>query len=334
MQLPNRIIAEIGSVHDGSFGNAIKLIELAKECGADAAKFQLHLAKFESIRNAPNPNFFKDESRFEYFDRTSFTSSQWQKIANFCKSIDIEFICSPFSVEALDILLDIGVDAIKIASGELTNLDLIEKSVHSGKTVYISTGMSNYLEIESAIEIVQKSKESKNVVLMQCTSLYPCPPEFAGVNIINEYKSRFNLPVGFSDHTNTNSAAIISAYLGANHVEKHITFSNYMYGSDAKFAYTPDKFKSYVEEIKSSWVLRDNPVDKNNINIFMENRMVFQKSLTLSKDLEKGSIISGGDLVLKKPGLGLPYSSLTDLIGKKVSRDLKIDYQIKFEDLE
>jgi N,N'-diacetyllegionaminate synthase len=334
MHLQNRIIAEIGSVHDGSFGNAIKLIELAKECGADAAKFQLHLAKFESIKDAPNPYFFKDESRFEYFERTSFTSLQWQQIANFCKSIDMDFICSPFSVEALDILLDIGVDAIKIASGELTNLDLIEKSVHSGKTVYISTGMSNYLEIESAVDIIQKSKKNNKVVLMQCTSLYPCPPEFAGVNIINEYHSRFGLPVGFSDHTNTNSAAIIAAYLGANHIEKHITFSNFMYGSDAKFAYTPDKFKSYVEEVKSSWVLRDNPVDKNNINNLIENRMVFQKSLTLSRDLKKGSIISRDDLVLKKPGLGLSYSSLANLIGKRVSRDLKIDYQIKFEDLE
>ncbi len=333
MHMNNSIIAEIGSVHDGSLGNALKLVDLAKECGADVAKFQLHIAEYESTIDAPSPGYFRDEERFDYFNRIAFTKEEWKLISDHCKDVGIKFMCSPFSLEALDLLLEISVDAIKIASGELTNHELIEKSINSLKPVYISTGMSNYGEINAVINLVEKSGFLDNIVLMQCSSLYPCPIDLCGVNIVSEFKSKFGVKLGFSDHTNSNSAAIISAYLGANFIEKHLTFSNLMYGSDAKYAYVPDKFKTYVSEIRDAWEIRDNPVDKNNLEPYLESRRIFQKSLTLKSDLRKGTVLTRGDLTLKKPGVGIPFSGIDSVIGKRLLQDFKADYQIKLEDL-
>jgi N,N'-diacetyllegionaminate synthase len=333
MQIPRKIIAEIGSVHDGSFGNAINLINLAKNCGAQAAKFQMHIAEFETTRYAPNPDFFQGESRYDYFKRINFTKQQWKEISNHCKETGIDFVCSPFSNEALDILVEIDVDAIKIASGEISNISLIERALETTKPVFISTGMSNYSEIETIVNIVEKSKFKDNAILMQCTSLYPCPPGMAGLNVLAEFISKFRLKLGFSDHTCSNSAAVIAAYLGADFIEKHITFSNLMYGSDAKFAYNPELFVNYVKDISESWIMRDNPVEKDDLKPFKNIREVFQKSWTLKRSLEKGSILTQNDLILKKPGTGLSYHNINNILGRKVLRDLEGEYQIKLEDL-
>jgi N,N'-diacetyllegionaminate synthase len=329
----NKIIAEIGSVHDGSLGNALKLIEIAKLCGADAAKFQMHIPEFETTRDAPNPDFFQDEPRFDYFKRTAFSKIQWKKIANHCKEVGIEFVCSPFSTEALEVLLEIGIDAIKIASGELTNEMLLSKALSSEKPVYISTGMSNYTEIDSVMTQISASHSKERIVLMQCTSIYPCPPELVGVNLISEFQNKYDVESGFSDHTNSNSAAVISAFLGANLIEKHITFSNLMYGSDAKYAYTPDKFTGYVSEVRNAWAMRQSPVNKNDLKLFTNTRKVFQKSLTLKKSLLKGTILTKDDLVLKKPGTGLPFTKIEEVIGRRLLRNLDKDTQITIEDI-
>jgi N-acetylneuraminate synthase len=231
-------------------------------------------------------------------------------------------------------LIDLDIDAIKIASGELTNLELIQKSIESSKPLFISTGMSDYNEISSVMQLINLANYNDKVVLMQCTSVYPCPPEMAGLNVVSEFTRKYKVKIGFSDHTNSNSAAVIASYLGANYIEKHITFSNLMYGSDAKFAYTPDRFLNYVKEINDSRLMRQFPVNKDNITPFLHSREVFQKSLTLNKNLKKGSILTSDDLVLKKPGNGLPHSDLKNIVGRKTLKDLFIDDQITFQDVK
>lgn len=323
-----KIIAEIGSVHDGSFGNALKLIEAASYCGSDIVKFQLHLPEEEMADNAPNPPYFNEESRFDYFKRILFSTDQLEKILKFCKKKKIEFLCSPFSNKAVDILNEIGVQNFKIASGEVTNHPLLKKINKKRCQVFLSSGMSNWNELDEAVKILKNN----NLVVMQCTSLYPCPIEMVGLNNICEIKKRYGTMVGFSDHYKGMEASISAATLGADFIEKHFTFSKLMYGSDAKFAMEPKNFKKFCEKIKNVWRMIDNPVDKNNLTKLKKMKETFEKSIFLSRDIKKGQVIKYQDLSFKKPGDGISASKYMNIIGKKLKKNQRKNQKLKYSD--
>ena len=203
------IIAEIGSVHDGSLGNAKKLIEVAKNSGANFVKFQMHNANEETLKDAFTPDYFSEEKRFEYFNRTSFSIGQWKSLIKHSKLKKIDFMCSVFSIKAFDILFKLRVRNIKIPSGELTNLPLL-KSINKkkGLNIFLSTGMSSWNEIDEALKMLNNHK----VILMQCSSIYPCPETLVGLNVIKEMKLKYanKYNYGFSDHTTGSEAAICS----------------------------------------------------------------------------------------------------------------------------
>tara|TARA_B100000989_G_scaffold298627_1_gene288821 strand:- start:3074 stop:4057 length:984 start_codon:yes stop_codon:yes gene_type:complete len=323
------IIAEIGSVHDGSFGNAINLIKEVKRAGATSVKFQMHIAEFETLKDAPNPSYFKGEKRFDYFQRTSFTFNEWKRIKAECKKYKVKFICSPFSIEAVDVLEKIGVDAYKIPSGELTNTAYLEKIKKTKKICFISSGMSNYREINRALKILNSKKNT----LMQCSSIYPCPPELVGLNVFEEFKKKYNCRIGFSDHTNSISAAIAAITKGATSIEKHVTFSRKMYGSDASNAMELDKFKIFCDEIKFLEKMMNNKVNKNNLSRYNKMRKIFMKSIVAKNNLEKDTVIQLKDLSFKKPGDGILSDNYKKLIGKKLKRNIPKNSKILFRDL-
>src|ERR1700733_9456425 len=216
------IIAEIGSVHDGSFGNALKLIEAAAACGADAVKFQTHIPEAESLRDAPPPAYFSAEPRFEYFRRTAFSKEKWTQLAAHCATHGVAFLSSPFSLEAVDLLETVGVAAYKVPSGEVTNLPLLDRIAATRKPVYLSSGMSDWQELDRAVAALG---HGGTVTVLQCSSAYPCPEERVGLNVLGEMARRWNLPVGLSDHTDGIAAGVAAAALGASAIEKHFTFS-------------------------------------------------------------------------------------------------------------
>ncbi len=242
----NMLIAEIGSVHDGSFGNALKLIEAAASCGADAVKFQTHIAEAETLKDAPMPPYFKGEPRFAYFRRTGFSLDQWRALRAKAGEHQVVFLSSPFSLEAVDLLEEVGVDSYKVPSGEVSNLPLLERIAATGKPALLSSGMSDWAELDAAVEALRAGGP---ITVLQCSSAYPCPPEQVGLNVIAEMRQRYDLPVGFSDHTNGPAAAIAAAALGATVVEKHFTFSRLMYGSDAANGMEPDDFRKLRGEL-------------------------------------------------------------------------------------
>ena len=324
------IIAEIGSVHDGSLGNAIKLIDCASNCGAHTVKFQLHISSEEMTNSAKNPPYFKSESRKLYFDRIQFTENQLKKIIGYCKKKKINFLCSPFSVKALEILEKLNVDSYKIASGEVSNIYLLKKIANTNKKVYLSTGMSNYEDIDRAAKIFKRN----NLVIMQCTSQYPCHEKKVGLNNIKIFKEKYRCKIGFSDHYEGFAAGFAAAALGASVIEKHITFSKLMYGSDAQFAMEPNDFKNYVKGIKNIWLMNESPVDKNDLEYLKDMKRIFEKSIYTAKDLKKNSILKIGDISFKKPGIGIEAFKYKLILGKKIKRDLKIDHKINFSDLE
>src|SRR5438876_10235807 len=235
------VIAEAGMNHDGSLGNAIRMVEVAADVGADAVKFQLHDAAAESTRDAPSPPYFQHESRWEYFQRTAFTDDQWRTLREACDRAGIDFVCAPFSLEALERLERIGVARYKIGSGEVTNLDLVRAAAATGKPVLVSSGMSTWEELDAAVEAA-----GEHASVLQCTSAYPTPPERVGLNLLAELRQRYGLPVGLSDHTEGSSACLAATALGAVALEKHLTLSRRMYGPDAVLALEPEELAALV----------------------------------------------------------------------------------------
>ena len=325
------LIAEIGSVHDGSFGNAKKLIELAAECGADAVKFQTHIPEYETLKNSPAPKYFNDEPRFDYFKRTSFTLNQWQKLKDVSKKNNVTFLSSPFSLEAVDLLEKIDLEMYKIPSGEVTNLPLLERISKLQKPVILSSGMSNWNELDNAVKIF---KGNIDLTVMQCSSQYPCKNDQVGLNVISEISSRYKCSVGFSDHTIGFAAPIAAAAKGAKIIEKHFTFSKKMYGSDAQHSMEPHEFKILSKSLKEVWEMQDNPVDKNSNFLYSDIKNIFEKSIVTSKSLKAGTTIEIQHLAFKKPGSGISAANYKNIIGKKLLVDCDKDQQIKEEWLQ
>jgi N,N'-diacetyllegionaminate synthase len=325
------IIAEIGSIHDGSIGNALKAIEAAAFCGADVVKFQTHIAEAETLQNAPMPQYFIGEPRMDYFRRTSFSISQWKKIAAHCKSVEVEFMSSPFSLEAVDLLEEVGVEAYKIPSGEVTNLPLLEKIAGTQKKVYLSSGMSNWYELDRAVRTLSVSGSLK---VMQCTSSYPCKPEQVGLNVMLEMRDRYNLPYGFSDHSLGFAASISAVALGASVIEKHFTFSKLMYGSDAQHSMEPNDFKRFCEDVREAAVIRSNPIDKNDLSQLQDMKNIFEKSIVSATEIPAGHKLTIADLAFKKPGDGISAADFAKLLGLKLNRAIPINHKFSWKDFE
>lgn len=314
------VIAEIGSVHDGSFGNAMRLIDVASECGVSAAKFQTHIASAETLRNAPMPSYFKGEPRYEYFERTGFTFEKWKTLKAHCEEKNLEFMSSPFSIEAVELLEKLGVSQYKIPSGEVTNLPMLEVVAQTGKPVLLSSGMSSWQELDRAVETILKHQSSLTV--LQCTSEYPCPYDQVGLNVMLEMKERYHLPVGLSDHTLTIYASLAAVSLGASVIEKHLTFSRLMYGSDAKHSLEPGELRDMVEGIQAIEAMLSFDVNKDNIERYTEMKRIFEKSLVAVVDIPAGTQIVREMLGLKKPGSGMPPHKLNKVIGRFAAHEI------------
>jgi N-acetylneuraminate synthase len=325
------LIAEIGSVHDGSFGNALKLVELAAASGADIVKFQTHVADAETLPDAPMPPYFRGEPRRDYFRRTGFSQDQWRQIADHCAKTGVRFLSSPFALEAVEILEEAGIGAYKVASGEVTNIPLLERIAATGKPILISSGMSNWAELEQAVSACSSSAD---IVVMQCATFYPCPPERIGLNVIGEIRDRFHLPVGFSDHTAGAAAAAAAVALGATCVEKHLTFSKRMYGSDAPNAMEPEPFAAMAAGLREVWVAMDHAVDKDDISPYREMKRVFEKSIVTARAISAGQKLTVGDLAYKKPGDGISAARYNEIVGRVTRRDLRPNQKLTMDDLQ
>ncbi len=326
-----RIVAEIGSVHDGSFGNALRLIDAAAEAGADTVKFQTHIAEAESLPDAPAPGYFSDEPRLAYFRRTGFSPEQWKKLARHAEQAKVTFLSSPFSSEAVDLLEGVGVEAYKVPSGEVSNLPLLERIARTKKPTLLSSGMSNWAELDRAVGVLKPACE---LTVLQCSTAYPCPPEQVGLNVIGEMRSRYGLPVGLSDHTAGFAAALAAAGLGATVIEKHFAFSRLMYGSDAKHSMEPQDFKAFCQALHEVWRMSASPVDKNDLAPYADMKRIFEKSVVTARELKAGTRLTAEMLAFKKPGDGIPAAQYRSLLGKKLRKDVPADHKLAMGDLE
>jgi len=330
-----KIIAEIGQAHDGSLGILHSYIDALAATGVDAIKFQVHIAEAESSVYEPfRVNFsYEDKTRFDYWKRMEFSIEDWQDIKEHCEKVNLEFIASPFSNAAVDLLEEIGVDSYKIGSGEVSNFLLLEKIAKTRKPVIVSSGMSSYRELDRTVAFLERKKVDFSI--LQCTTAYPTKPDQYGLNVIAELKKRYKVPIGFSDHSAKTVTAIAAVALGAEIIEFHAVFSRELFGPDANSSLTIAEIKEVVTGIRAISNALDNPVDKKSSKEFTELKSIFEKSLAVNKNLVKGHILKFEDLEAKKPkGYGINAFEFQNIIGKTVIRDLAKWEFLNFKDVE
>jgi len=328
------IIAEIAQAHDGSLGMALSYIEAVAKTGCDAIKFQTHIAEAESSIHEPfRVKFSKqDDTRMEYWARMEFTLAQWKVIKKYCDEVGLEFMSSPFSNAAVDLLEEIGIKRYKVGSGEVNNFVLLEKIAQTGKPVIISSGMSSYTELDATVQFLKERNVSYSI--LQCTTSYPTTPEQYGLNVINELKERYQVPVGFSDHSSSIESSIAATVLGAELLEFHVVFDKEMFGPDAKSSLTIKETTQLVTAVQNINRALKNPIDKNCNEQFSGLKSIFEKSLALNKDLPKGHIITFSDLETKKPkGYGILASDYERVIGQSLKSDLKQWDFLNYDDI-
>jgi N,N'-diacetyllegionaminate synthase len=318
------IIAEIGQAHEGSLGILYSYIDAIAQTGVDAVKFQMHIAEAESSEYEPFRIQFslEDKTRFDYWKRMSFSLEQWRAIKQYCESLGLDFICSPFSNLAVDWLEEIGVQQYKIGSGEVSNFLILERIAQTRKPVILSSGMSSYEELDNAVAFLKERNISFSV--LQCTTSYPTRPEQYGLNVIQELKSRYGVAVGFSDHSAKTATCIAATVLGASILEFHVVFDRQLFGPDAKASLTISEVKDLVQAVRAIATSLAHPIDKNDITYLAPLKQIFEKSLAVNKDLPKNHILTFEDLEAKKPkGFGVLASKYNEVIGKTLTSDMK-----------
>jgi N,N'-diacetyllegionaminate synthase len=329
------IIAEVSQTHDGSLGTAHAFIDAAAEAGADAIKFQTHIASAEGTPDEPWRTRFspQDETRFEYWRRMEFTPEQWHGLRVHADKRGLHFLSSPFSLAAVELLTRVGVAAWKVASGEISNQPLLDGMVASGLPLMLSTGMSPMAEIDAAVERVRE--RGAPVAVMQCTSMYPCPPELVGIDLIPKFRERYECAVGLSDHSATIFPGLAAATLGIEALEVHITLSREMFGPDVVASITTQELRQLVEGVRFIERMRASPGDKEALPESVTSlRDIFMKSVVTATDLEKGTELRLEHLTTKKPGTGIPARDLRGLVGRRLRRSMPRDALLSLDDLE
>jgi len=329
------VIAEVAQNHDGSLGMAHAFIDAAADAGADVIKFQTHIAAAESTLAEPwrKPFSDQDATRLDYWKRMEFSEAHWVGLREHARKRDLLFISSPFSMEAVAMLTRVGVDAWKVASGEISNPELLDAMTATGLPILISTGMSPSDEIDAAVARVQKA--GVPLAVMQCTSIYPCPPELVGINLIPIFRERYGCAVGLSDHSATIYPGLAAATLGIEVLEVHLTLSREMFGPDVIASITPTEMRQLVDGIRFIERMRANPADKNELPESVTSlRGIFMKSVVARLDLPAGTVLREEHLATKKPGSGIPAGELPSLVGRRLRRAVDRDTLLSPEDLE
>jgi N-acetylneuraminate synthase len=329
------IIGEVAQAHDGSLGAAHALLDAIAAAGADAVKFQTHIAAAESTPGEPWRVKFspQDATRYDYWKRMEFTEPQWRGLRKHAEERGLLFLSSPFSIEAVELLERVGVAAWKVASGEVGNAPMFDRMLATGRPFLISSGMSPLSELDAAVRRVQSS--GLPLAVLQCTSAYPCPPERVGLNLIPFFRERYGSEVGLSDHSGTIYPGLAAAALGIDVLEIHVTHSREMFGPDVPASVTTTELRQLVDGVRFIERMRVSPVDKDaQAGELLPLRSLFTKSIVARTDLPVGTLLREEHLALKKPGTGIPAGRMHEVLNRRLARAVVADTLLMEEDLE
>jgi len=331
---PIFIIGEVAQAHDGSLTTAHSFIDAIADAGADAVKFQTHIAEAESTAEESfrKSSPWIEEEKAQFWRRTGFEEEQWKGLAAHAAERGLIFLSSPFSVEAVELLGSVGVPAWKIASGEVTNFQMFERMAETGKPILLSAGMSDWEEQDKIVHFIQSLDVP--LALFQCTTAYPCPPEEVGLNLMAELRERYEIPVGLSDHTGKFYSGLAAASLGANMIEVHVTLSREMFGTSVEASLTTHQLAHLVEGVRFTESMLNSPVDKDEMAKKKAHlRPVFFRSVVAKEALKAGTHLEKAQLTTKKPGTGISAELLNDLVGRELAADVAADQLLREEDL-
>jgi len=322
------IIAEAGINHDGDIGRAHELVAAAADAGADAIKFQTHLAEAEML-NVSDTAVYLNESLFALIKRLELTYEQHVALREHAARRGLIFLSTPFSREAVDLLERVGVPAYKIGSGELTNLPLLEHVARCKRPILVSTGMSDYDEVAATVRFL-RSRQAE-FALFQCTTQYPAPPEMMHLGVIRRYTEAFGVPVGLSDHSEGNYMSFAAVALGARMLERHFTISRSWPGPDQQASLEPAELADLVRGVRR--IERGLDDLKEASPPERELQQLFRESVVALRPVPAGEVLTREAVWVKRPGSGIPASRMEEVIGRRIKRPLAAGQILRWEDL-
>ena len=329
------IIAEAGVNHNGSLKTALQLCDVAKDAGADAVKFQLFNAEEQVSQAATTASYQQsqtgEDSMLAMARSYDLPWEEHRKISQHCAEIGILYMSSCFDYKAVDFLLELGGNAIKVGSGEITNYPLLAYMSNTGKPILLSTGMSTLDDVVAAIEHIRANGTSP-IAVFQCTSEYPTEIENVNLRVIQSFQKELDLPVGFSDHTRDNVAAVAAVAMGACMVEKHFTLDRSTPGPDHHMSLDPQELVNYVKSIRSVERAIGDGIKRPTLTE-SEVAKVARRSLVSVREIETGELLSDQNVTLKRPALGIDPRLWPSVKGRKVKTKIPADTPITWEQL-
>ncbi len=322
------IIAEAGVNHNGNMELAKKMVNMAKEAGADYIKFQTfvpnHLvSKYAEKAEYQKVNAGADQSQLEMLEKLALSFDEFRKLKKHCEDVGIGFISTPFDLESIDFLEDFNMDFWKIPSGEITNLPYLEKIGRTGRDVLISTGMSELGEIKEALNILTENGSGK-ITVLHCNTEYPTPFSDVNLKAMLQIRNETGLDIGYSDHTVGIEIPIAAVALGATVVEKHFTLDRSMEGPDHKASLGPEELKAMVRAIRNVEIGLGDGLKKRT-DSEKKNLAIARKSIVAKHDIKRGDIFTEDNITVKRPGTGVSPMKWYELIGKISNQDYKED---------
>ena len=324
------IIAEAGVNHNGSLDLAKRLIDLAKQAGADAVKFQTFKADKLVSKSAEKANYQKkttaaEESQYEMIKKLELNRAAHLELIAYCKTAEIEFLSTPFDHDSIKLLDELGLVTYKIPSGEITNLPYLRHIGSLNKQVILSTGMANLGEVEAAIEVLtQAGTKRTNISILHANTEYPTPMQDVNLKAMQTLGQTFDLPYGYSDHTPGIEVPIAAVALGARIIEKHFTLDKTMEGPDHKASLEPDELVAMVSAIRNIELALGSPIKQPSPSE-AKNKAIARKSLVAKTSIKQGEIFTEANLITKRPGTGISPMRWDEFIGTSAQRDYKED---------
>lgn len=325
---PTFIIAEGGINHNGDVDIAKKMVAEAAKSGADVIKFQTHLPECEMLPDAETADYV-GESLFDLLKNVELSKDDHVVLKDYASSKGIIFLSTPFCIEAVDMLEDLGVVAYKVGSGELTNWPLLKYIAKTGKPMIISTGMSTLKEIKESIDYI--NRYNHQLAVLQCTSTYPCAYENVNLNVITKLKNEFNVIVGLSDHSEGIYTSLAAIALGADIIEKHFTIDRNLPGPDQRASIEPHELKDLVRGARAIELALGST--KKVIDEEIAVQRMARESVVSLVEIPENSIIESNMVGVKRPGTGIPAKLLDEIIGKKTTKTIKAGVLLSWNDL-
>jgi N,N'-diacetyllegionaminate synthase len=334
---PTYVIAEAGVNHNGQLAEALKLVEAAKNAGADAVKFQAFNPSEVVRRDSPKADYQEkmtgSGSQLEMLERLKLSDSEFAELASAAAAVGITFLCTPFDVASLRMLVNLDVKAIKTSSTDVTNVPFMREIARTGRPMIISTGASTLDEVLQTQKVITSQGAGSRAVFLHCSSEYPAPPEESNLSAIMSMKSALKTPVGYSDHTAGIGVAPFAVAMGASVIEKHLTLDRNAEGPDHAASLDPKLFSEMVDQIRLVNASKGDGV-KTVMPCERENRTIIRRSLVARTIIRSGEKFTAENVALKRPATGLSPDYWDKLIGRRSKRSLQPDEMIAVNDVD